>query len=417
MRIGFFTDTYTPQINGVVTSIRLFAKALERLGHTVHIFAPTPRQPGDGPRVVRIPSVPFVFQPEMRLASMYSAHAYRLVRKANLDIVHSHDPFAIGLFGMAVARRFRIPYVHTHHAMYEEYVHYVWEAQLTRNLAEWLTKEFADQTDTVLAPSTKIARSLIEAGVTKPVVTLPTGVDARRFAPRDADATDIAAFRKHYHIPKDARLLTFVGRLGLEKNVDALIDAMALVQTPQTRLLVVGGGPYRAELDSHIAADGIRDRVIFTGYLGPEDVRIAYHASDAFFFASRSETQGLVIAEAMASGLPVVSVDDLAIADAVADGVNGFLTDGSPSALAAAADRVLGDPELREAMSVASVSRAWEISIDRQAERLAAIYSGLVETKPSPRRVGDRRRRARKRVLRQLVALRRRGGRIVRRYM
>ena len=123
MRIGFFTDTYTPQINGVVSSIRLFADALERLGHEVYIFAPTPRQPGDGPRVVRIPSVPFAFQPEMRLASIYSAQAYRLARQANLDVIHSHDPFAIGLFGLAVAKRFRLPYVHTYHTLSPEYVH------------------------------------------------------------------------------------------------------------------------------------------------------------------------------------------------------------------------------------------------------------------------------------------------------
>ena len=226
MRIGFFTDTYTPQINGVVTSIRLFAKALEQLGHSVYIFAPTPRQPSDGLRVIRIPSIPFVFQPEMRLASLYSAHAYRLVRRANLDIVHAHDPFAIGLFGLAVARRFRIPYVHTHHAVYPEYVHYVWDTELTRDLAERLSKEFSEQCDTVLAPSTKIRKSLLDLGVTKPVVTLPTGVDARRFAPRDSDAADVAAFRKRHHVPEGARLLTFVGRLGLETNVDLLIDAL-----------------------------------------------------------------------------------------------------------------------------------------------------------------------------------------------
>lgn len=417
MRIGFFTDTYTPQINGVVTSIRLFAKALERLGHTVYIFAPTPRQPTDGPRVIRIPSVPFVFQPEMRLATIYSNHAYRLVRRANLDVVHAHDPFAIGLFGFAVSKRFRIPYVHTHHAVYEEYVHYVWEAQLTRSLAEWLSKEFSDQCDTVLAPSTKIANALLDGGVTTPVITLPTGVDARRFAPRDSDERDVAAFRKRHRVPKGARLITFVGRLGSEKNIDLLIDAMGQVKTPDTRLLIVGDGPYREDLVAHVAKDELRNRVIFTGYLKPEYVRIAYHASEVFFFGSTSETQGLVIAEAMASGLPVVAVRDLATADAVADGVNGLLVEGTPAAMAAAADRVLGDVGSREAMSRASVERAWDISIDRQAERLAAIYHDLIKVKPSPRRVGDRRRAVRRRVTRRLIRLRRRGGRFVRRYL
>lgn len=417
MRIGFFTDTYTPQINGVVTSIRLFAKALERQGHTVYIFAPTPRQPSDGPRVIRIPSIPFVFQPEMRLAAMYSAHAYRLVRRANLDVIHSHDPFAIGLFGLAMAKRFRIPHVHTYHALFAEYVHYVWETHLARELVDRLSKEFCDQCDTIIAPSSKIERALLGWGVTTPVVTLPTGVDARRFAPRDGDAATIAAFRKHYRIPADARLLTFVGRLGLEKNVDLLIAALAKIKTPEARLMIVGDGPHRGELVKHLKSVGVRDRAIFTGYLGPEDVRIAYHASEALFFASTSETQGLVITEAMAAGLPAIAVEDLAIADAVETGVNGLLVPGSALALADAVDRLLADDALRASMGAASRRRAENLSIENQAARLAAVYEGLLETHASPRRVGDRRRAVRKRVLRQVAVLRRRGGRVVRRYL
>jgi 1,2-diacylglycerol 3-alpha-glucosyltransferase len=414
MRIGFFTDTYTPQINGVVTSIRLFATALERQGHAVYIFAPTPRQAVDGPHIVRIPSVPFAFQPEMRLASLYSAHADRLVRRANLDVVHSHDPFAIGLYGLAVAKRYRLPYVHTYHTLYPEYVHYIWDTRFTRAMAERLSREFCDQCDMVIAPSTKINRALHEWGVTAPVTTLPTGVDAGLFAERDVE--EMRELRERFSIAPDEKLLTFVGRLGKEKNVDLLIEAIARVKTPNARLLIVGNGPYRPELERHIAALGVGDRVTFTGYLDRIDVRSAYLNSDALFFASKSETQGLVIAEAMASGLPVVAVDDLAIADAVTDSVNGFLTPESPEALARAADRVMGDPQLRASMSRVSLARAEDLCIDNQAERLAALYEQVLETK------GPRRRRllsvaAVKRVGRQMTALRRRGRGFVRRYL
>jgi 1,2-diacylglycerol 3-alpha-glucosyltransferase len=415
VRIGFFTDTYTPQINGVVTSIRLFARALERQGHSVYIFAPTPRQAVDGPHVIRIPSLPFAFQPEMRVAAIYSAQAHRLVRRANLDIVHSHDPFAIGLFGLAMAKRFRLPYVHTYHTLYPEYVHYVWEAELTRELAERLSREFCNQCDTVIAPSTKISRALAEWGVHKPVITLPTGVDTFTFSERDPEAVE--AFRRRFAIPANARLLTFVGRLGLEKNVDALIDAMSFVRTPGARLLIVGDGPYREDLERHIARDHVADRITFTGYLEGDDVRAAYHSSDALFFASKSETQGLVIAEAMASGLPVVAVDDLAIADAVADGVNGYLVPDDPQALAAAVDKLLGDPVLRSAMSAASLARAEDLSIDTQATRLVAIYEDLLSKHPSPRRGGIETTAVGKRVIRQMGSLRRRGNRLVRRYL
>jgi 1,2-diacylglycerol 3-alpha-glucosyltransferase len=415
MRIGFFTDTYTPQINGVVSSIRLFARAIERQGHSVYIFAPTPRQPGDGPHVVRIPSVPFAFQPEMRLASLYSAHAHRLVRRANLDVVHAQDPFAIGLFGLAVSKRYRLPYVYTHHTMYEEYVHYVWDTTLTRELAERLTREFCNQCDTVVSPSTKITRSLLEEGVRKPVVTLPTGVDVAMFSERDPEAVD--AFRRRFAIPPEAKLLTFVGRLGLEKNVDVLIDAMSSVRDPQARLLVVGDGPHHGHLVRHAGKDKVGGRVTFTGYLGRDDVRAAYHASEALFFASTTETQGLVVAEAMAAGLPVVAVDDLAIADAVTDGENGLLVAEDPQALAAAADRVLGDPALRSAMSAASLTRADGLCIDRQAAKLIAIYEGLAAEHPSPRRSVVGTGPVGRRVVRQLGSLRRRGTRIMRRYL
>jgi 1,2-diacylglycerol 3-alpha-glucosyltransferase len=412
MRIGFFTDTYTPQINGVVTSIKLFTDALERQGHEVYIFAPTPRQPGDTARVVRIPSVPFAFQPEMRLASIYSQHAYGLVRRANLDIIHSHDPFAIGLFGLAVAKRFRLPYVHTYHTLYPEYVHYIWETRFTRAMAERLSRDFCDQCDLVLAPSTKIQKALAEWGVTAPVELLPTGVDGARFAATDRTAA--TAFRERFGIAGDDRLLTFVGRIGLEKNVDLLVEAIAQVKTPGARLLIVGNGPYRAELDRHIASLGVADRVTFTGYLQRDEVAAAYAASDLLFFASLSETQGLVVAEAMASGLPVVAVQDLAVGDAVTDGVNGFLTPERPEALAAAADRVLTDPSLRAAMGAESRRRADSLSIDRMADRLATLYAGLVEQKPSTQRHGPL---VVGRVTRQLTRLRRRSRVIIRRYL
>jgi 1,2-diacylglycerol 3-alpha-glucosyltransferase len=415
VRIGFFTDTYTPQINGVVTSIRLFARALERQGHSVYIFAPTPRQAGDGPHVIRIPSLPFAFQPEMRMAAIYSAQAHRLVRRANLDIVHAHDPFAIGLFGFAVAKRYGLPYAYTHHAMYAEYVHYVWDTTLTRELAERLTRDFCNRCDTVLSPSTKITRALLDGGVRKPVVTLPTGVDFVTLSERDPEAVE--AMRRRFSVPDTARLLTFVGRLGLEKNIDLLIDAMSFVRNEDARLLIVGDGPHRENLVRHIKKDKVGDKVIFTGYLGRDDVRAAYHASDALFFASKTETQGLVISEAMAAGLPVIAIQDLAIADAVSDGVNGFLTPEEPQALAAAVDKLLADPALRSRMSAASLERAEALSIEHQAAQLTAVYEKLLADHPSPRRGGLRRSAVGARVMRQIGTLRRRGSRLVRRYL
>jgi 1,2-diacylglycerol 3-alpha-glucosyltransferase len=412
LRIGFFTDTYTPQINGVVTSISLFANELERQGHAVYIFAPTPRQPKDGAHVVRLPSVPFAFQPEMRLAAAYDARAHGLVKRANLDIMHSHDPFAVGVFGLAMAKRFRVPYVHTYHTLYPEYVHYIWDTWLTRELAERMSRDFCNQCDTVIAPSTKIREALLEWGTRKPIVTLPTGVNAARYAERDE--AGVTAFRTRFGIKPGERLLTFVGRLGLEKNIDALIDAMNFVRTPGAKLMIVGDGPYRADLERHAKKDHISDKVLFCGYLRRDDVTRAYQASDLFFFSSLSETQGLVVGEALASGLPVVAVNDLAIADAVTDGSNGFLVPEDPQALAQAADRILGDADLRQTMSAAAVLRAEEVSIGNQTQRLLGVYEGLLEGRPARRRGGTSQHTRRIRVVRQLRALSSRGDQLVR---
>jgi 1,2-diacylglycerol 3-alpha-glucosyltransferase len=412
LRIGFFTDTYTPQINGVVTSISLFTSELERQGHAVYVFAPTPRQPKDGAHVVRLPSVPFVFQPEMRLAAAYDARAHTQVKRANLDIIHSHDPFAVGVFGLAMAKRFRLPYVHTYHTLYPEYVHYIWDTWLTRELAERMSRDFSNQCDTVIAPSTKIREALLEWGTRKPIVTLPTGVNVSKYGERDE--AGMAAFRARFDVRPDERLLIFVGRLGLEKNIDALVDAMHFVRTPGARLLIVGDGPYRADLEKHARKDHVADKVVFTGYLRREDVTNAYHASDVFFFASVSETQGLVVGEALASGLPVVAVNDLAIADAVTDGSNGFLVPQDPQALASAADRLLEDPELWQRMSAAASERAQELSIANQTQRLLGVYEQLIESRPPRRRVGTILPTRRIRVVRQLRALSSRGDQLVR---
>jgi glycosyltransferase involved in cell wall biosynthesis len=349
----------------------------------------------------------------MRLASLYSQHAYRLARRANLDIIHSHDPFAVGLFGLAVAKRFRLPYAHTYHTLYPEYVHYVWETRFTRAMAERMSRDFCDQCDLVLAPSTKIERALHEWGVLAPVEILPTGVDGARFAGSNAEAA--AALRHRFGIPETDRVLVFVGRIGLEKNIDLLVEALAKIKTPHTRLLVVGSGPHRGDLDRHIAALGLKDRVTFTGYLQGEDVAAAYAASDAFFFASLSETQGLVVVEAMASGLPVIAVEDLAVGDAVANGVNGFLTKERADALAEAADRVLTDPSLRAAMGAESRKRAEALCIDLMAEKIAGFYTELVATHPSTRR--SLAAPAIRRVSKQITRLRRRGRVIMRRYL
>jgi glycosyltransferase involved in cell wall biosynthesis len=378
MRIGFFTDTYTPQINGVVTSISLFRRALMERDHEVYVFAPTPDHPDDDSRTVRFPSLPFVFQPEMRLASPFSIEALRVLDKVDLDIVHSHDPFAIGLFGLNVARRHKVPYVHTYHTMYPEYVHYVWETRLTKRLAERLSREFCEQCSSIIAPSTKVERYLRNWGVTVPIDVIATGVDIDRYAAVNQPRID--ALAEKAGVRPEERLLLFMGRLGKEKNVELLLRALWHSRLPNTKLLIGGDGPHREYLQSLAVELGIDDRVTFLGYLQGEDAVAAYHLAHAFAFASTTETQGLVIGEAMAAGLPVVAVEDHAVEDFVISGRTGLIVPGRPDDLGMAFDQLLGDEDLRQSFARAALARAQSFSIEHQAERLEHHYRHAIET-------------------------------------
>lgn len=402
MRIGFFTDTYTPQINGVVTSIELFRRELERLGHTVLVVAPTPKQPSDTDCIVRMPSVKFAFQPEMRLASPYSIEAMRAVKAMDLDVIHSHDPFAIGLFGLAVAKRYRIPYVHTYHTMYPEYVHYIWETRFTKELAARLSRDFCNRCDAVIAPSTKIEHALREWGFNGLMRVIPTGVDTTEFSP--APAGDIAALRTGLGVAPDERMLLFMGRLGKEKSIDLLVRALPHLHTESVRLVIAGNGPYRPELESLIAQLHVTDKVTFAGYLDRARVALAYQAADMFVFASTSETQGLVISEAMAAGLPIVAVADLAIADMVRNGVNGTLVRPDEGWMASAIDQLLADDDLRRRMAAESARLAEELSIEHQTERLVALYEQVLRRKRAEARLRLRTRARLRRVGARLIS-------------
>ncbi len=377
MRIGFFTDTYTPQINGVVTSIRLFKQALEARGHEVFVFAPTPNTPEDAESTVRFRSMPFVFQPEMRLAAPVSLDAVRLLDEVKLDVAHAHDPFAIGLFGLRVARRKKIPYVHTYHTLYPEYVHYIWETRLTKRLAERLSREYCEACDSIVAPSSKIEDYLRDWGVKRPIEIIATGVDIEKYSEVDGNA--IAALRTRLRLKREDRVALFMGRLGREKNVEALVRAFWHCRCSDAKLVICGDGPHREVLEELVDELSLKNRVIFAGYLEGKDTVAAYHLAHIFAFASTSETQGLVIGEAMAAGLPVVAANDKAVEDFVVDGSSGLVVPGRPEDLAHAFDSLLGDEPRRLAYAQAAVARAREFSIAVQAEKLERHYLRGIE--------------------------------------
>jgi len=375
VRIGLFTNNYLPFCGGVTISVETLRRGLESCGHEVWTFAP--RFPGavdEAPRIVRFPSVPAGTYPEFTLAVPWAPRFARLVQSLDLDVYHAHHPFLLGPAARRWARRAGRPLVFTYHTRYEKYAHYV---PLTRPLVEAaavrLSTRFASRADAVVAPSMLVHEHLRRRGVTTPISVVPTGVDLERFRPGDR-----AAARRALGLGLDDRLLLYVGRLDREKSVDSVLlafDRIAGTVAP-ARLWLVGQGKEGEALRRLAERLPTGDRIHFAGVR--EHARLVpwYQAADLFVFASETETQGLVLAEAAACGLPAVAVTAPGCDEVVRDGESGILTKGDPASLAEAAIGLLLDDERRTAMGARSRQIAErEFGIERQITRTLEVYA------------------------------------------
>lgn len=333
MRIGLFTDTYPPYINGVSTSIAMLKAALEKQGHEVFVVtvnADKFKYQNDD-KIIRIPGIPIGIY-DYRLTGIYPLRAIEKIRKWNLDIIHSHTEFGVGTFARLLAKQFNIPLVHTYHTMYEDYVHYITKGyfnQSSKKIVEYLTKFYCDKTATELIVPTKKTYDLFKQKyrVDRNVHIVPTGIEVERFYKEQFKKPEIDSIRQSLGIKKEDFVILFVGRLGDEKSVDVLIEAqLGLVRTnPNCKLVIVGDGPDREQFEKIAKKLKILNNVIFTGKVAWEDVPKYYQLADVFATASKTETQGLTVIEAMAASIPVLAIDDDAFKTVVVDGLNGYL--------------------------------------------------------------------------------------------
>lgn len=301
--------------------------------------------------------------------------AYRLTvpmlprESASLSIVHAHSPFVTGWLGQRAAKRDGVPLVFTYHTQLDQYAHYVpFESRLTRSAATRLTRAFANAADAVVVPTETMRRRLRDVGVRSRIEVVPSGIDVDRFARGERSAKTRAAFGAG----TDDKLVLTVGRLGREKNVELVLEAFARLNDPAARLVAIGDGPHREMLERLAERTGLAARVRFTGELAREALPDAYASADAFLFASRTETQGLVLVEALAARLPIVAVDTPQTRDVVGD--HARLVAEDPLALAAA---------LRETLAcdvTPGVPASAAAAFDRTAlgDRIIALYASLV---------------------------------------
>ncbi|NLM45331.1 MAG: glycosyltransferase family 4 protein [Firmicutes bacterium] len=378
MRIGMFTDSYRPYTSGVVRSLETTAAELTALGHEVYIFAPNYPNCEKEAGVFRFASVPTPTYPDFAIALPFSLNINATVRRLDLDVIHVHSPFSMGLLGARCAKRFNLPLVFTYHTMYDQYVHYLpFARELSKKVVIKLASNFCNRCDLVIAP-TEIIRGIISRNIKTEVEAIPTGIVIGEFA--DADSEWL---RRRYAIPKEHKILLHLGRMGKEKNIRFLLDVYhdVLNVRPDTVFIIVGNGPDREALQEEAEKKGIDNKVIFTGALPREHVINAYAGADLFIFASVTETQGLVLGEAKAAGLPAVAVEALGAAEMVKDGVDGFLVPLSREVFTARVLQLLEDDVLRQEMSANARLRAEEISSTNMAKKLVSAYERIIARK------------------------------------
>ncbi len=371
MRIGLFSDTYVPQVNGVAVAVNHLAGELERMGHEVYVFCPrVHRRHRDRPNVIRFPAIPFIFQREHRVAFAIPTRAVRILRR--LEIVHSHTEFSLGALALWTSRVYRLPHVHTYHTHYVAYRHYLPPPfRPPKRITEALIASFCNRCDAVTVESRAIEEELLRYGVKVPIYRYPFGVDLRLFGrPKVHD------LRRDIGLPEDAVVALYVGRLAREKNLLFLLEAFAEAaeRRDDLYLVMVGGGPFTRELLRHRERLGLSRRVFLPGYVERERLVDYYRDADVFVFASKTETLGLVVIEAMAAGLPVVCLGEMGVTETVVDEVSGIFAPEDPPSFAVAILEVLEDRSLYERLREGALRRARELSTEAAAKKTLEVY-------------------------------------------
>ncbi|MDI9469128.1 MAG: glycosyltransferase family 4 protein [Bacillota bacterium] len=389
MKIGLFTDSYYPQINGVATSVHVLKQQLEADGHRVYVFTTTDpladRHAEVRQGVFRMRSIPVMS--ERRLGVWYSPRMVHFFTQLDLDLVHTHTEFSLGIFGRTVARLLNVPLVHTYHTIYEEYTHFVIPIQAFGGLARRLARQFSTSVcniaDRVIVPTAKVRRLLRSYGVYRPIAVIPTGLRLDRFLPAAGDKELREKMRAELGYGPDDLLAVSVGRVSREKGLDVLLEAFkqAVAVCPRLYLLVVGSGPDAQEIQELSRTLGLEKRVQFVGAKPWDEIGRWYRVGDVFVSASRSETQGLTYIEALASGLPVLARSDAVLEGVVDTGVNGWQWDEIPDFVDRCRQLETLDQADWAAYSQAALEKAERYSVERYAADVASIYQQLLDVK------------------------------------
>jgi len=375
LRIGIFSQCYLPTLNGVVVSIETFRKELEKRGHEFFIFTTGNRNSEDKnpTRVFRYPSIPST-QKDYPIALPYLAPLQTArIRTLGLEIIHSQHIFAMGKLGLKVGRSLNIPVIHTYHTLITEYTHYIpLPSRLVEKVLISLSRNYCNLCDQVVTPSSSMKKILLSYGVKTPIEVIPTGVDPNDFT-KPYHST---VLRAKWHIPEGKKILLYVSRIAREKNLDFLFEAVRELRRKRNdfHLLMVGGGPEVAYYQKQVKRWGLENLVTFAGRQPKEDTNRFYGAADIFVFPSITETQGIVLTEAQAAGLPVVAVGLMGPKDFIRDDKDGFLTPLQVGEFSGKIEKLLDNEYLRKRFGRQAQKNAVQFSAENTARKMEKLY-------------------------------------------
>ncbi len=378
MRIGIFTNNYLPRISGLANSIEGFRMGMEKLGQEFYIFAPRYGNYIDKDKnIFRLKNSLFIKKENYSLPLGHTKELEELVESLNLDVIHSQHPWFIGHTARHFARKFKKPLLFTYHTLYDQYVHYV--PLIPPFVLKFFVMNFAiaycNSCQAVIAPTPSVEKTLLKYKVSIPIYIVPSGVNVEKFHSARKET-----IRKQFGIKDDDLLLVTVARLAPEKNLEFLLNVFKKLSKKRDNVyyLIVGGGPSLEGLKKLTRDLRLEKKVFFAGPIPAEFVAPYFKAGDLFIYSSLSETQGLIIIEAFAAGLPVVAVKASGSQDQIQNGINGFLTENSEKDFLHKTLKVLDDVALRKKMSKTAISTASEYSIDAVSRKMLRVYEEVI---------------------------------------
>ncbi len=376
LRIGLFTDTYAPQVNGVSVSLQMISEGLKQRGHQVTIFAP--RFPGykdNEPNVMRLPSLKYLNNPPIYVAVLGTPRSTWKLTHEHFDVLHAHSPASVGLLAYLTASTKRLPLIYTYHTSITDYTHYIkfiGGTGLIKRAASWFSKASTDLGDQIVVPSPKFQRLLIAQKVKQPITVIPNGIDLSMFK----NVKNPGALRKRLGISADAPILLTVGRMDPEKRLEFVVEAFDLIadRVPDAHLVFAGDGGARKNVEEKARATRAKDRIHFLGMVNRAELPDIFHDATVFLSASTTEVHPISVIEAIASGLPFVAVQDEAFEGMLEEGQNGYAVLLDVKKYADTLADLLPDRERLKHFSQHSLELSEKYSIETQVKSLEKLY-------------------------------------------